>query len=265
MDRRGGGPAGDKALFPPLLGTGGNDGRLDFSTNFHEQLLAVLGRPQARVPILWRRPVICWPAPRPNGWQTRPSGSSTRPAQADQGLAVRGSASLVNPWGYVLLWRARCCSPPARRGATSTPPARAAMPFTVQFSPDGSASGAEGEDSRGEVWAPVWSQAFTLAEVRQLFGEARASWRGRPARRAVDFYAATRTLGVARGISEFVRYGLQQRNGLAFVAVPLDRVEVVNKPEVRLAAKIEDWVSWIPRGDASRAVGTALRSSTRRI
>ena len=34
--------AADKAMFPPLLGTGGNDGRLDFSTNFHEQLLAVL-------------------------------------------------------------------------------------------------------------------------------------------------------------------------------------------------------------------------------
>src|SRR6185437_9582597 len=34
--------AQEKALFPPLLGTGGNDGRLDFSTNFHEQLLVVL-------------------------------------------------------------------------------------------------------------------------------------------------------------------------------------------------------------------------------
>jgi CRISPR-associated protein Csx17 len=95
------------------------------------------------------------------------------------------------------------------------------MPFTVSFSPDGSSSGAAGEEktSRGEVWAPVWTRAWTLAEIRQLFGEARASWQGRPARRAVDFYAATRTLGVARGIERFVRYGLQQRNGLAFVAV----------------------------------------------
>ncbi len=74
---------------------------------------------------------------------------------------------------------------------------RAAMPFTVSPSPDGSASGAAGEESRGEVWAPVWTQEFTLAEVRQLFAEARASWHGRPARRPVDFYAATRTLGVA--------------------------------------------------------------------
>ena len=77
---------------------------------------------------------------------------------------------------------------------------------------------------------PVWSRPCTLAEIRQLFGEARASWRGRPARQAVEFYAATRTLGVARGVDEFVRYGLQQRNGLAFVAVPLDRVQVRRPP-----------------------------------
>ncbi len=133
------------------------------------------------------------------------------------------------------------------------------MPFTVSYSPDGSVSGAAGEESRGEVWAPVWSSPFTLAEVSQLFGEARAAWRGRPAQRAVDFYAATRALGVARGVTEFARYGLQQRNGLAFVAVPLDRVQVVDKPHVRLAARIEDWVSWLPRAEASRTVGTALR------
>ena len=136
---------------------------------------------------------------------------------------------------------------------------RAAIPFTVRYSPDGSASGADGEESRGEVWTPLWSAPVTLAEISQLFGEARASWRGRPARQAVDFYAATRALGVARGVSGFVRYGLQQRNGLAFVAVPLDRVQVVNKPEVRLAALIEDWVSWLPGSEASRTVGTALR------
>ena len=34
---------GEDTFFPPLLGTGGNDGRLDFSTNFHQRLLDVLG------------------------------------------------------------------------------------------------------------------------------------------------------------------------------------------------------------------------------
>ena len=135
----------------------------------------------------------------------------------------------------------------------------AAMPFTVQGSPDGSASGAAGEESRGEVWAPVWTREFTLAEIKQMFAEARASWRGRPARRAVDFYAATRTLGVARGISEFTRYGLQRRNGLAFAAVPLARVGVREQPEVRLAAEVEDWAARFGGSDTSAAVGQAAR------
>ena len=34
---------GNTTYFPPLLGTGGNDGRLDFSTNFHQRLLDVIG------------------------------------------------------------------------------------------------------------------------------------------------------------------------------------------------------------------------------
>ncbi len=38
--------AGDGPVFPPLLGTGGNDGRLDFSTNFHQSLLDVIETPR---------------------------------------------------------------------------------------------------------------------------------------------------------------------------------------------------------------------------
>jgi CRISPR-associated protein Csx17 len=136
---------------------------------------------------------------------------------------------------------------------------RAAMPFTVNPSPDGSSSGAAGEESRGELWAPVWTTKFTLSEIRQLFSEARASWKGRPARQAVDFYAATRSLGVSRGIDEFTRFGLQRRNGLAFAAVPLDRVKVREEPAVKLAAQVEDWVSRVGSGEASTSVHDALR------
>ena len=31
-----------KPVFPPLIGTGGNDGRLDYSSNFHQRLIDVL-------------------------------------------------------------------------------------------------------------------------------------------------------------------------------------------------------------------------------
>ena len=253
---------GGQPYFPPLLGTGGNDGRLDFSTNFHEQVLAVLDEsPKSRERSLrWARDLLA-------GSQTErldegPVGQFDPAAAGGQASSPFGSAaSLVNPWEYILLTEGALlfASGAARRYQHAA--GRAAIPFTVRFSPDGSASGAAGETrtSRGEVWVPVWDRPCTVAEIRQLFGEARASWRGRPAKRAVDFYAATRTLGVTRGISEFVRYGIQQRNGLAFVAVPVARVEVRAKPEVRLAARVEDWVSWIRNADPSSATGIAVR------
>lgn len=252
--------AADKAMFPPLLGTGGNDGRLDFSTNFHEQLITVLdesARGRARSLSLARDLLAGTQTERLAG---APVGQFDPAGTGGQGSSPYGTAaSLVNPWRYVLLVEGALmfASGTSRRHQHAA--GRAAIPFTVRYSPDGSASGAGGEESRGEVWTPLWAQPFTLAEISQLFGEARASWRGRPARQAVDFYAATRALGVARGVSGFIRYGLQQRNGLAFVAVPLDRVQVVEKPDVRLAARIEDWVSWLPGSDASRTVGTTLR------
>jgi CRISPR-associated protein Csx17 len=252
--------ADDNTFFPPILGTGGNDGRLEFSTNFHQQLIDVVGitgKDKARS-VMAARDLLA-------GTQSAPL-SDVPIGQFDPGNAggpgssrFGAAASLANPWSYILVVEGSLlfASSAARRNQHDA--RRAAMPFTVNPSSDGSASGAAGEESRGEVWAPVWNKEFTLAEIRQLFAEARASWRGRPARRAVDFYAATRSLGVARGIDEFVRYGLQRRNGLAFAAVPLDRVVVRERRAVQLNAKVEDWAARAGGGDASTAVAEASR------
>jgi CRISPR-associated protein Csx17 len=252
--------ADDNTFFPPILGTGGNDGRLEFSTNFHQQLIDVIGttdKDQARS-VMTARDLLAGTQSAtlsdvPIG-QFDP-GNAGGPGSSRFGAAV----SLANPWSYILVVEGSLlfASSAARRNQHAA--GRAAMPFTVNPSPDGSASGAAGEESRGEVWAPVWGKEFTLAEIRQLFAEARASWRGRPARRAVDFYAATRSLGVARGIDEFVRYGLQRRNGLAFAAVPLDRIAVREKTAVQLNAKVEDWTARVSGSDASTVVAEASR------
>jgi CRISPR-associated protein Csx17 len=246
---------GDDPVFPPLLGTGGNDGRLDFSTNFHQSLLDVIDTPRSAA---MARDLVY-------GTETEqlanaPIGQFDPGGAGGPGSSKFGSAAtLVNPWGYILLVEGALmfASSSVRRNQFAA--GRAAMPFTVFASPDGSDSGAAGEESRGEVWAPLWSEDCTLPEIRQLFAEARASWRGRPARRAADFYAATRTLGVARGVAAFTRFGLQRRNGLAFAAVPLDRVDVRERASVRLAAEVEDWANRFSGSDASASVGEAAR------
>lgn len=254
---------GNGTEFPPILGTGGNDGRLDFSTNFHEQLMRVIAARDTQ-----RARSLAAARDQLSGTQAEPLADAPI-GQFDPGAAggpgssrFGGAPSLANPWGYVLSVEGALLFAASATRRNQHAAGRAAMPFTVTGSPDGSDSGAAGEESRGEVWVPVWTRDFTLAEIQQLFAESRASWRGRPARRAVDFYAATRTLGVTRGIDEFRRYGLQQRNGLSFTAVPLDRVRVREEPAVRLAAQVEDWAQRTS-GDASAAVGMATRGFQR--
>ena len=256
--------ADDETFFPPILGTGANDGRLEFSTNFHQQLIELVGESSEK----HRKNALAAAQDLLDGTQTTPVSEvpigQFSPGEAGgPGSSRFGAASpRANPWSYVLTVEgvALFAASAARRNQHAA--GRAAIPFTVNPSPDGANSGAAGEESRGEVWTPVWRSDFTLAEIKQLFAEARASWRGRPARRAVDFYAATRTLGVTRGIDEFTRYGLMRRNGLAFTAVPLDRVVVGERPAVRLSAKIEDWVARVG-AEASTAVAEAHRGFQR--
>jgi CRISPR-associated protein Csx17 len=251
--------SGTEIFYPPLLGTGGNDGRLDFAGNLHQHLVRLLdpspAAAQRRLALV--RDLL-------NGVQTErltPAaiGQFDPAAAGGRNSSPFGAAdSLVNPWAYVLMVEGALMFAASASRRHLHEAGRAAIPFTVAPSPDGSPSGAD-EPSRGELWAPLWERPLTYAEIRHIFGEARAAWRGRPAQQAVEFYAATRTLGVARGIDAFVRYGIHQRNGRNHFAVPIERVKVRNRPAVALAARVEDWVTQARRGEASAAIGQAAR------
>lgn len=250
----------DGAVFPPLLGTGGNDGRLDFSSNFHQRLVTVL-------PELGAKPATSrgWASDLLNGTSTTPLvsaaiGQYDPLAAGGPSSSIHGAAdSLVNPWLFVLMveglmWFA---SAPARRLGESR--GRAAMPFTVYSSPDGPIPGAAKEAARGELWAPVF-RSITLPHLRQIMSEARASWLGKTVETVPAMYGAVRTFGVDRGIDAFERYGFLQRNGLAFVAAPLDRVEVQQMSGASLAQQ--------PQGRATvfeKAGGAATAEAGRRF
>jgi CRISPR-associated protein Csx17 len=246
---------GDQTVFPSLLGTGGNDARTDFSTHFHKCLLEVIDTPRS---LEIARDLLA--GTEIERLANAAIGQFDPAGAGGPGSSKFGAADyLVNPWRYILCVEGTLlfASSAVRRNQLAA--VQAAMPFTVDASPDGSPSGSAGEKSRREVWAPLWSKNLTVSEIKQLFAEARASWRGRPARRATDFYAATRTLGVARGIDQFTRYGLHQRNGQSHTAVQLDRIEVRECGDVRLAADVEDWASRFGGSDTSSAVGVAAR------
>jgi CRISPR-associated protein Csx17 len=240
------------AQFPPLLGTGGNDGRLDFSTNYHQRLVDVLPElgASAEESHGWADDLLYGTAKTKLG---RGSIGQFDPAAAGgPNSSPFGAASTqLNPWQYVLLLEGATyfASGLARRLGTNQ--SRAAMPFTVYASPDGPTPGTSEEVSRGEIWCPLWRRPLAAPEIAQLFSESRASWQGQQATQASQMYAAARSYGVARGIDQFLRFGLHRRNGLAFSAVLLDTVGVHEDSEIKLLAEPEQIMA--PYGRLSSA------------
>lgn len=111
---------------------------------------------------------------------------------------------------------------------------------------------------RGEQWFPLWSEPATYPELAAIIAEARCSIGRQTAGRAVDAARAIGRLGVARGISSFVRYGYLQRNNLAtHFAVPLGRVVVKERLRVRLLDELAGWLGRVHR--AARAKNAPAR------
>lgn len=256
-----------RPVYPPLLGTGGNDGRLEFSRNFHQRVLNVLGLSTRRG---FDSRAGLTDALFGLGLSAGLRGPS--PGQFDPGSAggansaASGSADAVlNPWDWVLLLEGSLllASGSARRLASSTA-GRAAAPFTVDASAGGYASASEAERSRGELWAPLWSRPTGLAELRSLFAEARADWRGGHVASGLDLAKAAASLGVDRGISAFSRHAFVERFGLSTVAVPVGRVAVADRPAVAPLVQLDGWLDRARRAaNPPAAVSQALRAVDR--
>ncbi|MBI3202961.1 MAG: type I-U CRISPR-associated protein Csx17 [Myxococcales bacterium] len=256
----------DGAKYPPLLGTGGNDGRLDFTNNFMQRLLDVVdaqsGGPTRNSLSLVRAAFFDEASDEMAGGaigQFSPSAAGG----ANAGAGFDGSA-LINPWDFVLMLEGAAAFAVAAvrrlehetRGALS-------YPFTVRPAGVGyaSASSADEGASRGEMWLPMWERPATWVEILTLLGEGRARVSGRTARNGVDFARAVATLGVDRGIARFQRYGLQVRNGLAYLATPLERFRVREQPTVRLLDELDAWLDGFRRrATADHAPASARRA-----
>ena len=257
----------DGPKYPPLLGTGGNDGRLDFTNNFMQRLLDVIepqggGSGPSSVSLL--RAALF--ATSTAALQKAAIGQFS-PADAGGANAASGYEGdpSVNPWDFVLMLEgAALFAGVAARRMEQTSPGVLAYPFTVRPVASGYGSASDGDEvqSRAETWMPMWTTATSFAEARALFAEGRARVGGRAAVNSIDFARAVVGLGVDRGVDAFQRYGFQVRNGLAYLAVPLSRVEVRSEARAELLWEIDAWLDAFRRGAGSN---TAPASATRAL
>lgn len=244
-------PEGDPS-WPALLGTGGNDGRLDFTNTamqrlgdlFDLQAEAGAATPMAkkllRTALFDVASAAVLDAP---AGQFLPGS-----AGGANGTTSPYSGSQINPWDFVLLLEGTIAfRGQATRRLGARDDMRAAIPFALAAQAVGYATRGSEKDARGEQWMPLWETPASWGDVSALFGDGRAQVGRSSARRPLDFARAVARLGVARGLTGFVRYGYLERNGQSNLAVPLGRIQVAAHPRARLVDEIGGWLDRLQR------------------
>ena len=176
---------GEDTAFPPLLGSGGNDGHYEFSANFRAALLQVFDeagapRPPARAQLAAALERGSATLDSAGGSHIVRDGSPTSSASGDKD-------NLANPWELLLaIEGALLLTAGAARRHAAALGGTVSAPFTTVASAAGYGTAVGGEAGRGELWLPIWHGWATHREIANLAREARMGPRAaastRPAR-----------------------------------------------------------------------------------
>ena len=263
--------------YPPLLGTGGVDGRLEFSRNFMENLSLAFdlgGKRDGQVATQSQVVAALFGEGSPLLVRKRTNGffnpGSVGGANASVGF---NDESMTNPWDYVLMFEgALLFAGAAARRMSPDSRTKAVFPFTVDNSAGGYGTAVDseyGDSSRAEFWAPVWDNPTRLQELTYLVSEGRAQLGRRQATTGTDFARAVAGLGVQRGISQFQRYGFMVRNGLAYLAAPLGRFRVNQNNDAvdrtNVLFDLDQWLDSFRQHVRGQNAPAGLRAALRRI
>ena len=270
--------SGGGLAYPQLLGTGGNDGRLDFTNNFLRRLVSTK-RPLGILDAVSGRPLDGTESLLVNALYDIPSNglSSVAIGQFAPGAAGGPNATVgyeadanVNPWDFVLMLEgAIAFAGAAARRHQGRSASGASFPFTVRSvgAGWGGVEGADENDARAEFWAPLWRRPARFREINALLAEGRAVLNGRTARDGLEFARAAASLGISRGFSEFERYGFLMRSGKAYLATPIGRRFAAPAPATRLIADLDanGWLDYVRRVGRSKDATAAARNAIKRF
>ncbi|MCY4512037.1 MAG: type I-U CRISPR-associated protein Csx17, partial [Acidobacteria bacterium] len=278
--------SGGGLAYPELLGTGGNDGRLDFTNNFARRLVsrakpaglfeASSGEPSKKAARLLEASLLAAPV---LGLCSAKIGQFAPGAAGGPNAGNGYSAdSEVNPWDFVLMLEgATAFAGAAARGhqhalggatAGTTTRSGASFPFTVRTvgAGWGGVEAADENDARAEFWAPIWTRPARSLEIDSLLGEGRAVLNERTVRDGLDFARAAASLGVSRGFQQFERFGFLMRAGRTYLATPIGRRSAAPSPGAQLVADLDSggWLERVRRvGRNDEEPGSARRAIKR--
>lgn len=232
-------PEGNRQ-FPALLGTGGNDGRLEFSKIYMNNIsFLLIEKPEISEDLLNNALYN----ELTDELQTSSVGQYDpgRSGGFNQGAEIETKDFPINPWSYIFTLEGTIpwASSVAKRNL-SAGKGSLRSPFTVRSTPVGYTSSADTDSTtaRAEIWAPLWYRPANYNEIRALLSEGRADVGRYPASNGIEFAEAVMSYGIDRGISEFIRYTLLQRRGKSYVALPAGRFPVQYRSEADLVREL---------------------------
>ncbi len=257
--------------YPALMGTGGNDGNLDFTDGFMRRLAEIYDL-KTMTPRTDARQWIAgalWGEPTPGMIRGKSPGQFNPGTQggANSCPGTKGK-NYLNPFDFILTMEGSLLfiASIEKRADSSGMPSLAA-PFSTHHIQAGvSSSGSE--DDHGEQWMPLWTQPSSLADVQQLFVHGRARIGSNAVEDPIGFARAISRLGVSEGIEDFVRYGYFKRlGGMYFQAVPIGRYQVRSNIAQTLLDDLDagQWMRKTRRTCADDDAPTAVRQNRRRI
>lgn len=231
--------ANGEQKFPPILGSGGNEGRLEYSKEFMHNLQFLMLEPKNKTISrnLLNNALFGEPT---SGFIDGPIGKFDpgRAGGFNQGFGDEQKDFPVNPWDFVLLMEGTIlwASSVGKRNSVNSGAPRS--PFSVAVSPVGYSSSSLYESGTYEIWVPLWKNPLGIRELKVFFREGRSEVGRRPARNGIEFAEAVSSLSVDRGISEFVRYPILKRRGDSYIAVPAGRFMVKLRKEADLVREL---------------------------
>lgn len=233
-------PASGDILTSDILGTGGNNGRMEFSNNFMENVLYI-SSPSSREVL--RNALFGELTSKLTDIKIgmydpgKSGGTNQRNSEKNQ------EDFLYNFWNYILLMEGTIIWSGSVGKRYVADRNQFQSPFTVNFSSAGITSINDGENSddvkkyRKEIWTPIWNRPFSYVEIEEMFREGRVTVRKSSVKNGLQFTEAVKSMGVDRGISHFIRYANLVRKGQSSILVPQDYIKVEDKSEDLKASK----------------------------
>ena len=257
---------GQDVKYAPILGSGANDGNFDMAQNFLTKLKILLDDKNTDKSKTWLESALFGEIVKLD--EAKMVGHNPDGAGGpNSGTGFEGKP-LSNPWEYVLMMEGTIMfgGSIARRQSTNTD--KAIFPFTTNAANIGYATASSdegGNNTRGEIWLPIWQNPTTYKELLHVCNEGRVQLDGRQAKTGVEFARAIASYGAERGISEFQQFCILKRKGDAYLTINADKMRTAYEPAVHLLSEIDTWYSPIIKQSTSKGASASIKRMVRNL